>query len=880
MENTLFQALSDGSLCLTATQRLAARLQVDYGREMRARGNQCWRTPSITTFEGWLRELYDNAWLDRRLIGDNVALYLWESVVEEDAAGTGLALLNVGKTASAAAQARNIAFLYNIRISGFSQEGEECAAFERWNGAYEKRLAALNAIDSALVAEEVGGLFASGRLSVPKSLMLCGFDELVPSRKKLLQALEAKGTTVADCRTGHAEGRAERFKAPGVNEEIEAAALWAGAKALSNPEASVGVVAVNLELYREELERVFARTLNPLSLMPGGADRWTPYDISLGGPLSNEPVVRAASLFLRVCLEEASFKEWREVFLSPFWGRVLDREARTGIFHLLADRLGPRLELNDLLDLLGRQPFCDQPAAGALARLLRTVREKLKAGERLNPSGWALAFSEALEEAGFADTAGMGSRQYQGNKKLWDALSELKSFDRATGRTGAEWALAQLQKELDAPFRPAVSEASITVMGMLEAAGLSFDHLWVLGASDGAVPEEVRPTPFIPYELQKSAGVRQVSPAQSLARSERIIERLLASAGEVIFSYPASIEESDAAPSPLILKFPEVLEPPRMDDYSPVNQVSAAKAALTKVPEEWLSLKSGEKVKTGTRLFQSQAQCPFRAFAELRLGVSAQEEPEEGIDRRIQGNILHHALKVLHALFPTHESIGDADVDEVQAGVESAVEAAIRSIGGEERARLGEKVLEIERTRLAEMLGDWLAKERERPGFRVIEREMAVTLLLEELAFDFKIDRIDLVDGENVVLDYKSGGKAKTVARLRDERLVEPQLPLYALALDTMKDSMGGVRGVAYACLGRGECKVSGLADESLFKGFSQCHDWDALKAEWRRKLSSLVVEFKEGLADRNPLSKKDFCKFCGLDPLCRKAGDGEGEEG
>ena len=55
-------------------------------------------------------------------------------------------------------------------------------------------------------------------------------------------------------------------------------------------------------------------------------------------------------------------------------------------------------------------------------------------------------------------------------------------------------------------FQPEAPDVPIQVLGVLESAGLEFDHLWVMGLTDEAWPIPARPNPFIPVALQRAAG--------------------------------------------------------------------------------------------------------------------------------------------------------------------------------------------------------------------------------------------------------------------------------------------------------------------------------------------------------------------------------------
>ncbi len=52
-------------------------------------------------------------------------------------------------------------------------------------------------------------------------------------------------------------------------------------------------------------------------------------------------------------------------------------------------------------------------------------------------------------------------------------------------------------------FAPESRDAPVQILGPLEAAGLTFDALWFLGADDISWPAAARPHPFLPRSLQR-----------------------------------------------------------------------------------------------------------------------------------------------------------------------------------------------------------------------------------------------------------------------------------------------------------------------------------------------------------------------------------------
>jgi ATP-dependent helicase/nuclease subunit B len=86
----------------------------------------------------------------------------------------------------------------------------------------------------------------------------------------------------------------------------------------------------------------------------------------------------------------------------------------------------------------------------------------------------------------------------------------------------------------------------------------------------------------------------------------------------------------------------------------------------------------------------------------------------------------------------------------------------------------------MERQRLAALLAEFLEMEKMRAPFDVVACEEPRVAELGGLQLKVRIDRIDeLAGGRRVILDYKTG-KVST-SGWWDERLDEPQLPLYAI---------------------------------------------------------------------------------------------------
>jgi RecB family exonuclease len=178
--------------------------------------------------------------------------------------------------------------------------------------------------------------------------------------------------------------------------------------------------------------------------------------------------------------------------------------------------------------------------------------------------------------------------------------------------------------------------------------------------------------------------------------------------------------------------------------------------------------------------------------------------------------------------------------------------------------RFPASVRDAERERLHRVLRRWLAVEAQRSPFTVTALEHEVELNLAGLTLRLRFDRADQVDGVPVVLDYKTGRTQPQ--RLFDQRLTEPQLPLYALADPA-------IRGVLFMEIGDDDVLLTGVAARAERLAPARlvplAEDWDTVREAWRERLVALALEILRGRADVAPVGPA-ACRICHLQPFCR----------
>jgi ATP-dependent helicase/nuclease subunit B len=836
-KSELFERLVQGGpaapTVVTPNKRLSQALMLEFDAFQIGKALSVWEAPEILPFGAFVQRLYEDA-LYADLLAELPMLLtpaqeeeLWKQVV----GGSGL--LAVEGAATKCRDAWNLANLWRIRPGAGNQDTE---AFAQWLTHYKKKTE--NDLDTARLPDALRRFLPE--LKRPKLVVAYAFDILPPQTKEFLDALR---TEIALCRADPRSATVSRAAFDSAKHEIEAAAQWARAR-LEAGATRIGVVIPSLREKRKEVVRVFSRVMRP-----GGEKTAMPFNVSLGTPLQEFPLVNAALTVLHFSQEEISFEEASRIVRSPFIGGAeSELGARMKLEARLRDKLGATVALPKLIAFLEKKTV--------LRERLERVFGMRETGlfSQKTPGEWARHFSAVLEAAGFPGERSLESDEFQTQAKWHEALGELARLDRISQPLPFNEALQILKRICaDTLFQPESPNTPIQVLGLLESAGVEFDHLWVTGLTDEAWPLKSSPNPFLPLAQQRKAGIPEASAETSLALDRRITDAWKQAAGEVVFSCFTKEEDRDVLSSPLIADVPlKQVEVPAFPKFR--DEIFKLKRRET-LEDRVAPAVTAKQIRGGTRVLSDQAACPFRAFARHRLSAKELEEPSDGLDLRKRGNLVHELMKHLWGLLKDSSSLqGNLD-----SAIEQAAAAAVKEL------ELEGRLAELERSRMARIAREWLEVEKSRPEFSVVGVEDKRKISFAGLEFDARIDRMDkLASGGHAIIDYKTGGNI-TPRRWDPPRPDEPQLALYAVA------AKEEVTAVAFAKVRPGEMRFMGYSrDDKAIPKVQKAKAWQPLLLDWKAEAERLGQSFAAGEAGVDP--KKDLmtCRYCGLETLCR----------
>ncbi len=890
MDEQILNALRVRIPVVTAGDRLARSLRREYATLQTGQGAAVWETPAVLSWKAWLGALWEEhqcgAAKPPVLLDEWQEWALWDGIIRRSPQAN--ALLQAGAAATAVQSSWALAVQWRLDAARIEAEGNEDArTFAQWARQFRETCRKSNWIDRASMPDRLAGALdearlagavdearlagAVGELRLPPALLLAGFEEFTPQQADFLEACRRAGCDVRRVDAEAAVESAHAVRAPFADSEQEllAAARWARQLLEANPAANIGVVVPDLEARRGAVERTFRAILEPASQMPGAEQVSRLVNFSAGMPLAGYPLVRSALAILGLSAEHSEWDEISSLLRDRYVGGAESERSPRGALDARLRRHG-RTQVS-LAEVTAEARRESSPCPVLVRSLQRWLRARDTTPDRQTAACWAATFSGMLEAMGWPGEQPLHSVEFQTVEAWKAALSTLAGTDFIAGNLSLEEALARLARiAAGARFQPESPDAPVQVLGALEAMGLRFDHLWVTGLTDETWPGPPSPDPFLPIRMQREAEVPRCSPERELAFAELVTERLLTSAPEIVLSHPTHDGDRALAVSPLIQTVtaaaPETL--PASETSTCVRAIQASHAVEQLVDKQGPPLGEEAWARGGARVFQHQAACPFRAFAELRLGAEDLEVPTPGLDAKERGTLIHAALEEFWKEVRTQAAL--CALADLPAVVRQAVARAVAHFEDRRGAPLPERFAELERERLEEILCGWLELEKRRGPFEVIQPEEERTAEVGGIRFKVKIDRIDRISGErDLIIDYKTN--KPNIKSWEGERPDEPQLPLYSVVYGKP------LAGLLFGQLKTGELKFKGVVDAGVSIPGAEPGELGERIAEWRVVMERLAAEFRSGHAEPDPKLAAKTCRYCPLPSLCRIA-EGQAE--
>jgi ATP-dependent helicase/nuclease subunit B len=874
----IVDALERGAIVVTGNQRTARTLGRGFDQRNRQLGLKNWAPAAVLAWDAWTAALWRELLLEGRavqlLLNRTQEHQVWRTILDRDDDLASLRTLD--SLAEMAADTWRLLSSYRGRerlrtVAG----GMDTRAFQRWARAFERLCETKSLIAVAQLEEALREAAGKGWIKLPVGgVVLVGFDALTPAQAGLVEALRSVGVEVEELTLRVAAARRMLAQASNEREEMEAAAQWVRLFLESKPEARIAVTVPGLETQRSEIDRVFREVLAPESEDIRVGNEALPYEFSVGVPLAETPMAATALDLLRWAVEPLPLERVSGLLLSPYFAREgVERSARAAFdaFELRRARmLRPETSLEDLaamVELSKRKGSL--PLLASVLRRLRFSANRVRGMNARSNEEWTQEMRDLLEAAAWGAGSAETSLEFQMRRKWDGALDELATLDFGGVAVEFEQALTALERiARQTMFAPESREAPVQVMGPLEAAGGTFDAMWFLRAGELSWPVPTASSSLLPWALQRDLGMPGTDVARDTEHARRITERIANCADAVVFSYARESADGQQRPSPLLaglaleeVDSAEFVGPPAERVVVAIEEIDDVEPVRT-LPDEVM--------RGGARILQLQAACGFRAYAEQRLWSTELEPVTPGMDARESGVVVHDALRRFWEEVRTQEELRQMTAEKREEVLRWCIDKALDRVEDSRATAWDEAYLQVQRGRLRRLLGWWLELELQRRvpfAVRQSEKEFK-DVRVGPLRLSVRMDRIDEVDGGDVLIDYKTG--AAGVSEWLTERPDAPQLPLYAIVSQAEK-----LQGVAFALVRAGEGRgMKGYeAQPGVLPTRTKLKEAETLEgqvARWKQVLTALAEEFYRGDARVHPKNYPSTCARCGQRVLCR----------
>jgi probable DNA repair protein len=853
--------IGDGGILVAASERAARAAHASYHRRRRAEGSSTWAAPAILAWSSFVASAWDTHARDERMVLNPAQEQdLWAGIIGREQHLAAALEAPRRRLAALAMEAHALLCSYAPRfLREATRAGwdRDAGAFSGWLSAFDQLCRDRAFISQQRVPLDLAPLLQSDATSRPP-LLLIGFDRLLPLHKSLFDAWGSW----QEAAPGTKANEIHFYSASDEESELAACSNWCAHILNAKPDAGLLVLAQDIAERRGAIERAFLRSTASTGAHPA-------FEFSLGVPLLQMPLARASFLFLSWLDGPLSESQVDWLFASGYLAAAPQHVfAIQGHMRALRRRNLARPQWT--LDAFLRS---GAPVTAALRRVAQAQQALAVALPRIHtPLEWAALVPDLLRTAGLASDLALSSAEFQTSRRWEHALDLCGSLGFDGRRISWPVFLASFESVLDSTlFAPESTDASIQIAGPGESAGLTADAIWFLGVDEDSWPASGTAHPLLPLALQREYAMPHASPRHDAELAASVLRRVLESAQTVNFSYAAQNENGETRASRVIVQAAGASRP------LPASWISApqhTRSAVAFDDSSRVPFPHG-KAPGGSATLTAQSQCPFKAFATARLGAKSWEPAEFGLSASQRGLLLHAVMHAVWAGPPDGlRSLEDLrTVADPQSFVTLHIENVLRDkLPAETRDRMPQRYLDLEATRLARLVGEWLKYEAARLPFSVAQTESACTIDIAGLSLDLRIDRVDtLNDGSPLVIDYKTGNVSPKAWEL--PRPEDVQLPLYA----GFACSQPG--GLLFAKLRAGEAEFVGrLANASATLRPVLHRNTDLVRKpltqeqleEWKRAIEQLAHDFLAGRADVDPRDYPDTCDECGLHAICR----------
>ncbi|MDR2065173.1 MAG: PD-(D/E)XK nuclease family protein [Prevotellaceae bacterium] len=429
----------------------------------------------------------------------------------------------------------------------------------------------------------------------------------------------------------------------------------------------------------------------------------------------------------------------------------------------------------------------------------------------------------------------------------------------------------------------------LQITGIIETKNLDFKNILILSANENLLPKSGNEASFIPYSLRRAFGLTTYDKQDSIYA--HCFYRLLQRSEDITISYCTAAKGlNKGEPSRFILqlKVESDLNMDLFDVQSAIKLPAVNEIKIEKTPEiitflenRYNNCKSYLSPSALNMFIDCSLKFYFHYVANLKL-----PKTEINSNSIIFGKVFHKAAEIIYATIGKFENshISESDLNRFTENEEILKNTVDKAMQIE--AEIDDfHNYGIQQLIMRDVIVDYIKKlldfDKMNVPFILYQME---TDLVDKFNFDTpsgnidiylggRVDRIDIKENVMRVLDYKTGGTAKTVKSVEDLFISSKtrngyafQAFLYSLIISKQNPEFNVMPSILYI-----NKKLTETDDIQIKFGKEKIKDIRQIENDFFDLLSKIISNIFDAEIPFEQTENEDVCSYCDFKQICKK---------
>ena len=822
---------------------------------------------ALHDFINSLFKKHANIYMPYRILNGIEEKLLWESSIKQYKKSF-FDLSNIENLSETAIQANRLIDQFNIGENTLKSEerSEEHTFFNAWRLIFKKYCSDKNVITFNNLLKITEEHIKNGDISIEHPLHFVNFEFIAPIEESFIEACKTQVDIEffkVSQTTPYIESRVF------LNEEHECMQIVEWCKTQIENNKKILIVTPQLDQIIDRLTSMLDKTFHPETFTPSLSQEKRIYQFSLNTPLFHLSMVYLNFKLIELAARGTSkINELKNILSHSGWSESKELCRRYRLINYLERKRRGNISIKDLIEMSELIEDLNDEIPYLKTHLNQIYASHHEWRIKRNPSGWIKAFDMYLKNIQ-SSLLNPKDAFEESIYEVWNKTSEtIASLDNLMGEISIQEMLDVLQYYLKKTTHQHQHQGNfkIDILGFHESVYEKYDATWIMNLNEHHWPIPHQYNPFIPIKIQHD---RHISTHEKRhLNASKILDKFIHTSPFVTLSYAKKMGEEEIFPSPTLYSF---VSSKLLEDTNFKYKKNKLNHDVIEYIEDNTSnkIEVQKTVKSGIKLLEAQSICPAWAFYEFRLGAKQiEDEDEENLTTRLRGNLFHKTLEEFWTEYKSSSLVSALNEKELSKKIQEITHKNI-SVEKKNYPRILSEFFNIEEMRLISYLEKWIHHELKRGDFEVKETEKNIPIHLGCLNFNIKIDRIDEVNQNNIVIDYKSG-TTKTLNEWFLNAYGELQMPFYALfasnkPIDAIAIGVINAAKPQWIGIGRDKDLLQGIKDSTA----TQYQSWDDLIGFWKCRIDDAIKSYESGNAAVKFTREKDIA-YCQVKPILR----------